>query len=61
MITVAYQCKRINKECDDCGQCEPEPPKCPVCDAECEVLYKDINGEIFGCDECVREVNIWDY
>ena len=35
-------------------------PRCPVCGSECETLYKDASGEIFGCDECVEAVNAWE-
>ena len=27
--------------------------RCPVCGAECETIYQDVDGDIFGCDECV--------
>lgn len=28
-------------------------PICPVCGAECEIVYKDVSNEIVGCDECL--------
>ena len=39
---------------------EPQPPRCPVCDKECETIYKDRSGDIFGCDRCVTAVDVWD-
>ena len=35
-------------------------PCCPVCGDECEKLYKDCSGEIFGCENCVEEVDAWE-
>lgn len=39
----------------------PEPPdvpeaipRCPVCGAECETVYKR-DGDFVGCDVCVKE------
>ena len=26
---------------------------CPICHEACEILFEDINGIVFGCDECV--------
>ena len=40
---------------------EPEFPICPVCGAETDTYYRDINsGEIVGCDECIESVDAWD-
>jgi len=45
----------------------PDPPQegpfpiCPVCGAETDTLYMDRHGDIFGCDECVKTVDAWDY
>lgn len=40
---------------------EPEFPICPVCGAEADTYYRDINsGEIVGCDECIESVDAWD-
>lgn len=34
----------------------PEQPnvRCPICDREFETIYIDANGEVCGCDKCVR-------
>ena len=39
---------------------EPEYPRCPICGAECETIYQDVDGDIFGCDECVATKDAWD-
>lgn len=39
---------------------DPEYPHCPVCGSECETIYKDIHGDVFGCEECVSTRNAWD-
>lgn len=35
-------------------------PRCPVCGEETDTLYKNAEGEIVGCDACIREVDAWD-
>ena len=37
------------------------PPCCPWCGMECETLYRDRTGEIFGCDNCVEQLDPWEY
>lgn len=39
---------------------EPNWPHCPVCDAECDEVYMDVNNVVFGCTECVRVKSAWD-
>lgn len=39
---------------------EPRYPHCPVCDRECEEVYKDREGVIFACDECVKTHSAWE-
>ena len=36
---------------------DEEMPICPVCGQECETYYKNLNGEVIGCDECVQAVD----
>lgn len=31
---------------------DPEPT-CPICGKECETIYTDKDGDVFGCNECV--------
>ena len=43
---------------------EPDDPVelvCPVCGADCRQYYRNLNGEILGCEECVEEVGAEDY
>lgn len=35
-------------------------PRCPVCCEECETLYKDQYGEVFGCNNCIETVDAWE-
>lgn len=39
---------------------EPKWPHCPVCGSECEEVYKDTNGVVFGCEECVSTKSAWE-
>ena len=42
---------------------EPPEPKvyyCPVCGEETDEYFKDMYGEIVGCDNCVRPVEPWE-
>ena len=33
----------------------PDPPTCPICKRECEIIYSDRYDEVFGCDNCVKK------
>ena len=35
--------------------------ECPICEEEPEYLYKDANGEIVGCNKCVKTVEPEDW
>lgn len=39
---------------------EPDYPCCPVCGEKCERLYKQ-GDEILGCENCIVEVNAWEW
>lgn len=45
------------KECDECGRCAQPTPTCPICNKKCDTYFKDINGEIVGCENCVIEID----
>ena len=47
-ITRAMRTGYPYPECD-----ELPPPRCPCCGAVCEFVYY-VNGDAFGCDECVE-------
>lgn len=54
---MAYYCRKGYKdECDGCGDCnEGRIPICPVCgEVVHETVYKTIEGDIFGCENCVE-------
>lgn len=40
---------------------EPDEAYCPVCGSACEKFYRSLNGEILGCDECIDEVDAFEY
>lgn len=35
-------------------------PECPVCGAETDLLYRDMDGDVVGCEACVRTVDAWE-
>ena len=44
----------------------PSPPEtatpiCPECGEECEKIYRSVNGEVIGCENCIREQDAWEY
>lgn len=48
------------REAEMCGMPpydEGPDPVCPICGKECETIYADKDGDVFGCDECVK---IWE-
>lgn len=38
----------------------PKEPICPICGSGCEVIYRDREREIVGCENCVKEIDAWD-
>ena len=52
---MALVCVRGVRECDGCSACDGESDRvCPVCGKECELIYKSADGDIVGCDNCIR-------
>ena len=43
------------------GDPEGAPVYCPVCGAEFETAYEDAEGNIVGCDECLRAMGPEEY
>ena len=43
------------------GVPEAPAPVCPVCGEEAETLYVDIDGDVLGCDCCLKAVDAYDY
>lgn len=42
------------------GGKEPAELKCPVCGGTYYEIYRDRDGYIFGCDECVTRKTVYD-
>lgn len=43
---------------------DPEPeryPECPLCDEECQTIYRSCDGDILGCEHCVSSVDAWEW
>lgn len=38
----------------------PHYPYCPICGEACDRVYKNENGDIVGCDECLTELDAWE-
>jgi hypothetical protein len=36
---------------------EPKLPVCPVCGEECDEFYRDKDGDILGCENCIDIVD----
>lgn len=54
---MAYMCKKYhNKECDACGECNPDSNYyCLVCGEKVyEVVYVNNEGEVIGCENCAQ-------
>lgn len=39
---------------------EQELPRCPMCGAECDTIYRDGGVEIVGCENCITFIDAWD-
>lgn len=35
-------------------------PHCPVCGEACEQVYCNSDGEVLGCDVCVKTMDAWE-
>ena len=35
-------------------------PICPVCFSECDTFYYGKDGDVVGCDECVKAYDAWE-
>ena len=36
-------------------------PRCPVCGDGTDTFYRDRDGDIAGCDNCLHTVDAWDW
>jgi len=40
---------------------EVDPPICPICDLECELVYTcDNTGKLRGCNNCINVRDAWE-
>lgn len=39
---------------------EVREPRCPVCGEPADLVYRNKDGEIVGCGECLRRIDAWD-
>lgn len=37
-----------------------EEPICPICGEATDTMYKNQDGEIVGCGECLKAVDAWE-
>jgi hypothetical protein len=40
---------------------EPDYPICPLCESECQTIYRSCDGDILGCANCVSAVDAWEW
>lgn len=39
---------------------EPKWPRCPVCNEETDTFFKNKDGYVVGCDNCIEPYDAWD-
>lgn len=57
---MSYRCFIGGGECDGCGLCEDPMPICESCGSEHEWNYKDENGYIIGCENCIAKTSVYE-
>lgn len=35
-------------------------PRCPVCGESCNTIYRNAEGDVVGCNECLTAVDAWE-
>jgi len=35
-------------------------PKCPVCGESCDTIYRNAEGDVVGCDNCITAYDAWE-
>lgn len=35
-------------------------PRCPVCGESCDTIYRNAEGDIVGCNECLTAYDAWE-
>lgn len=62
---MAFACISGGKECTGCMRCQEDEKtyKCPICGHEIgggDDLFISKDGDVIGCDECVRRKEAWE-
>jgi hypothetical protein len=47
------------RDAEQNGIDDADPVKCPVCGDECDTIYMDKYGEVFGCEQCITKTDAW--
>ena len=40
---------------------DDEEVNCPICGAVCETIFKDVDGDVCGCDVCIKRMDAYEY
>ena len=43
------------------GYPSDDPVHCPICGEECDTIFYDKNGEIFGCEQCIQKKDAYEW
>ena len=43
------------------GYPSTDPVECPICGDECEEIYSDMYGNVFGCDRCIISQDAYEW
>ena len=35
--------------------------KCPICGEECETIFRDISGNVVGCEQCLTKQDSYEW
>lgn len=35
-------------------------PRCPVCGESCDTIYRNAEGDVVGCNECLTAFDAWE-
>ena len=49
------------REAERYGMPPYDVPQCPVCGHECNSIFMDYSGNVFGCENCIRERDSYEW
>lgn len=49
------------REAEQNGYPPFETIECPCCGEECDTIYADQYGNVFGCERCVMQQDAWEW